>query len=282
MNYKETIRKGVRQLEELGISGSLAQLLMLAYCEEENIDLYADYECGVPAKLAERYLQGLKRLSKHEPLAYVLGYDQFFGYDFIIDRRVFIPRPETEELTNEVLAVLDEEYADYRELTGLDLGTGSGVIAITLALEDARVSMTACDISAEALAVAAANGKRHKVAVRFINSDLFSGLPANQLFDFIVCNPPYIKDDEEIDNSVKDFEPALALYGGAAGLDYYKRILSEAGAYLKPEGFLAFEIAYDQAEVLTDLAVQSFPESRVLIKKDMMGKDRMLFIINKQ
>lgn len=280
LTYKETLKAGENLLEEKGVYPAAAKLLMIAYCSEWEIDLYSDYEKEVNPRIEKSFNEGINRLLTFEPLAYVLGYEPFFGLDFEVDKNVFIPRPETEELVVEVLSFLDDCYQDKQEIKGLDLCTGSGVIATTLVLEEEKIEMWASDIDEKALEVAKRNADKFKTKVNFIQGDLFENIPEDLKFDFIICNPPYIKDDEILENSVKDFEPHVALFAGKDGLDFYRRIFLEASTYLNPKSFLAFEIGYDQAGILRELALLHFSHSKISIKQDLNGKDRMLFIIN--
>jgi len=281
LTFHQLLRAAKRKLDENNIYTMAAQLLLLGYCQERGIDLYAEYQNEVDEELVELFNAGVERLIKNEPLAYILGYEPFLGHDIIVDRRVFIPRPETEELVAETLMLVDDKYSDHEEIIGLDIGTGSGAIPVTLMSEEKKIKMWAVDISEEALVVAGANAEKFKVEVNYVLSDLFCNLTSGLLFDFIISNPPYIKDDELLDESVKDFEPHEALFGGKQGLDFYEKIMIEADKWLKPSGFMAFEMGYDQAENLKELAKQYYPNSDIEVKKDMNGKDRMLFIIGK-
>ena len=282
MTYRKLLKEAIGQLEENNVYSSGAQLLLLSYCQEEGIDLYAEYENEATEDIISRFNAGVARLMRNEPLGYILGYEPFLGHNIMVDKRVFIPRPETEELVAQTLMLIDEKYSATETIIGLDIGTGSGAIPVTLMLEEPKIKMWAVDISEEALEVAEANAEKFAVKVNFVHSDLFAELDKDIRFNFIIANPPYIREDEKLDKSVKDYEPSLALFGGKTGLDFYKRIMTEATTWLKPEGFLAFEIGYDQAEALKQMAINYYPESDIEIKKDLNGKNRMLFIINKQ
>jgi len=276
LTYKDLLNKGIKDIDDR--FQSVLRLLLLAYCQQAGIDLYSEYENTVDLQINEKFEKGLLRIIDDEPLAYILGYEPFYGYDIICDPRALIPRPETEELVNEVLMLLDERESR-EELYGLDLGTGSGAIAVVLALEDSRLRMVASDISEAALSLAKENAERFNVSIDFIQSDLFTNIPESTKFDFIVCNPPYIKERESVERSVLNFEPHTALFGGEDGTYFYREILKKAKDYLKPQSFLAFEIAYDQGEILKELATSYFQNSEILLKKDINEKDRFLIII---
>lgn len=208
------------------------------------------------------------------PLWYVIGDADFCGYKIRVDERVLIPRPETEELAQQVISAAEEGD----EI--LDLCTGSGAVAIAVykELEKSRrkVSVTASDISAEALALAKENAEANGAEIAFVQSDLFSRLRGR--YNIIVCNPPYIPtgDIEGLQREVKDFEPRLALDGGADGLDYYRRIAEDAGKYLVRGGMLVMEVGMGEAEEVVKLFKYC---DYAMILKDMQGVDRFVKIV---
>lgn len=189
------------------------------------------------AGLVERRLQG-------EPIAYILGVREFYGLEFLVTPAVLIPRPETELLVELVLARIPENAA----ARVLDLGTGSGAIAVVLAKQRPQARVTAVEVDYAALVVARANAKRHGVSVRFFCGDWFGAL-AGESFDLIVSNPPYVAAaDPHLAAGDLRFEPQRALVGGADGLDCIRAIVANAGAHLRPGAWLLFEHGYDQAE----------------------------------
>jgi len=208
------------------------------------------------AALAERRRQG-------EPIAYLLGEREFFGLDFRVTPAVLIPRPETELLVELALARIPAD-APWRVL---DLGTGSGAIAVTLAKQRPQARVTAVDLDYAALSVARANAGRHKVKVRFFCGDWFGAL-SGERFDLIVANPPYVAAaDPHLGQGDVRFEPQRALVGGADGLDCIRAICASAGAHLGPGAWLLLEHGYDQAEACRALLeaqglaeVQSWPD----------------------
>jgi release factor glutamine methyltransferase len=207
------------------------------------------------------------------PVAYLLNSREFMGLDFYVDRRVLIPRPETELLVCAAAA-----RAGLGPSRVLELGTGSGCVAVAVAWHCPRTVVTAADISAEALEVAALNAGRHLTegAVNFILSDLFGNIPNYESYDIIMSNPPYISwaEYEELDMAVR-YEPRLALDGGRDGLDFYRRIAPEAGARLKPRGALMFEIGAGQgAETAAIMGANGF--KNIKIEKDLAGHDRII------
>ncbi len=215
----------------------------------DRLSLYLNKDaCLDPGQSAE--VSGiLKRRIQGEPLAYILGTCEFMGWEFRVDQRVLIPRPETEVL---VIAALDKIKSSAVAAPApkiLDLGTGSGCIAISLAKLLPLASLWATDISLAALQLAENNAAGHQVKIKFLHSDLFQVFAKNpEKFDLIISNPPYIASDEfcALAKEVY-FEPALALKGGSDGLDFYRRIIKQAAIYLNNDGFLALETGAGQA-----------------------------------
>lgn len=215
-------------------------------------------EDAIAAEHAELFRRYLERRAEGEPLQYITGHQEFFGLDFEVNRNVLIPRPETELLIERALklfpAVNDAPFI-------CDVGTGSGCVAITLVHELPLSRAVAIDISPAALAVAQRNAERHSVSDRleFVVSDCFSALdvrdPRQSAFDLIVSNPPYVRNGAMagLQREVRDFEPHSALAAGEDGLAVIRRLLLDAGSYLKSAGFLLFEIGFDQAVVVEKL-----------------------------
>ncbi|HFH9945908.1 TPA: peptide chain release factor N(5)-glutamine methyltransferase [Streptococcus suis] len=214
-----------------------------------------------------------QQLSQHRPAQYIIGKADFHGLEFAVDERVLIPRPETEELVDLILQ--ENSRAGLRIL---DIGTGSGAIAISLAKARPDWQVVAVDISTDALAVAQENARSNQVSVQFIQSDVLQAVTGQ--FDIIVSNPPYISPDDkdEVGANVLTSEPHLALFAEEDGLAIYRQIAEQAGAFLKENGKLYFEIGYKQGQALTDLLVLHFPEKRVRVIKDQFGQDRKVVV----
>lgn len=219
---------------------------------------------------------GLKRLEKGEPVQYIVGNVDFYGYLFNVNPCVLIPRFETEELVSKTIDYI-KQYFDY-PIDCVDLGTGSGCIAITLKKKLENINMDAVDISKDALKVAKENAKNNDVNITFYHGDMLE--PLNKKYDVIISNPPYIRKDEEIMNIVKNNEPSIALYADNEGLANYEKILSNAKKSLKERSMVAFEIGWWQADKITTIAKEYFPNSRVIVEKDMQERDRFIFIFN--
>ena len=214
-----------------------------------------------------------KKLAAHIPAQYIIGHAEFFGMQLKVDERVLIPRPETEELVELILA---ENLKD--NLKVLDIGTGSGAIALVLAKNRPDWSVTAADISQDALELATENANVQNLNLSFIKSDCFSKISSK--YDIIVSNPPYIsrEDQEEVGLNVLHSEPHLALFADEDGLAIYRRIAEDFKDYLNDGGKIYLEIGYKQGQSVPDLFRKNFPEKRVRTLKDQFGQDRMVVI----
>ena len=222
----------------------------------------------IDERAVKRAINIFGKVKNGEPLAYAIHSAPFYGRDFFVNSSTLIPRCETEELVACVL-----KNTSYGE--GLDIGTGSGAIAITLALENKNLHMTAVDISDGALEVAKTNSLHMGASVKFVKSDLFSNLQGTK-YDFIVSNPPYIKsaDLTNLDCVVKDYEPHLALDGGVDGLDFYRKIISQSIKYLKTSGKIYFEVGYSQADEVKKILEKDF--TNIKIVKDLENVARIV------
>jgi release factor glutamine methyltransferase len=277
-----TFAQAVRAYEKECRARDIPEETVMAYLvelsQQERYKLYQNYEEEMPPKLAEAFAAGMKRILAGEPMDHVVGYSWFYGYKLIVNGDVLIPRPETEELCAHVLAQMDYLFPQGK-LAAADVGTGSGAIAITLAKEEPRVQMTASEISEKALAVARENAVLNQAEVEFVQGDMLTPLIEKGLqLDVLVSNPPYIPQEENIEASVRDYEPHVALFGGKDGLYFYRRIFADCQKILKPKSFMAFEIGWDERKALTELVQQYFPEALFEVLKDINGKDRILMV----
>ncbi len=280
MTYRECMRRAQKLMKEADLSENAAMLLMMELANKEAHDLYMDYENEMDEALAQEFEEKLQILLTGMPLQHILGYEYFYGYRYIVNEDVLIPRPETEELVANVLAAYDEHFAD-QKVTCCDIGTGSGAIAITLKKEEDNLQMFASDISEDAIAVAKQNAANNEADVTFLIGDMCEPFIENKIqVDILISNPPYIPNDEVMEHSVKDFEPHVALFGGDDGLKFYRIIFERSQLFLKEKSMLAFEIGYNQKEALMKEAQRYFPNAFIEVLKDMNGKDRMLFIYN--
>ncbi|MDO4467051.1 MAG: peptide chain release factor N(5)-glutamine methyltransferase [Bacillota bacterium] len=279
MTYHELIMQGRERLFAAGQGEQAAQLLMVEYCNQKGINLYLEMENEIGEELKNVYLKAVEEMEQGKPMGYVLGYEWFYGYDFIVNKGVLIPRPETEELVGLVLGMYDDKFSERESVDVFDVATGSGAIGISLALEEPRMKVIASDISEEALEVAEQNNKKLGANVKFLcGSMLDPFVEQGYHCDILVCNPPYIPSEEKMEHSVVDYEPHVALFGGNDGLEFYKDVFEKANLVCKEKAFLAFEMGYQQGESLSNLAKSYFPNANIVVHKDMSGKDRMLTI----
>ncbi|HEY0606809.1 MAG TPA: peptide chain release factor N(5)-glutamine methyltransferase [Herpetosiphonaceae bacterium] len=210
-----------------------------------------------------------------EPIAYLVGHKEFYGLDFVVDRRVLVPRPETELLVDLALAWA---AAYSGELTIADIGTGSGCIAVTLAVKLPQARVFAVDLSPDALDVARINVERHSVADRVTLLQGAGCEPLPESIALIVSNPPYTILDE-VEENVRHWEPHLALDGGGAqGFDLPAQLLAEIPRYLKPQGVVIMELGAWQGELARQTAAQIFGPARITIHQDLTQRDRVLMI----
>ncbi len=256
-------------------SSTKAKMLLANFLEVNPLELLTILDKVVEEDKINLYKKSLEALKENRPIQYVIGHVNFYGLQFKVNENVLIPRFETEELVENI-----KNYLKKKNLTNpkiLDLGCGSGVIGLTLKHFFPDSDVTLVDISEDALKVAKENASNLNLDVNFLKSDWFSNIPLDK-YDVIVSNPPYIKTNEEIEEIVKNNEPALALYGGADGLDCYRKILKDINKYLKDDYLIAFEIGYLEGDSLKELINNTIPNSKVTIKKDLSNKDRMLFV----
>ena len=217
----------------------------------------------------------IKRLNDGEPVQYIVGEVDFCGNILKVNKKVLIPRFETEELVEETTKFIKDNFSDSLEI--LDIGIGSGAIAISLK-KNTNSNVTATDISKEALEVAKENAILNKVDISFVNTNIYEGI--DNKFDIVISNPPYISYDEEIMDIVKNNEPHNALYAANNGLYFYEEILKNIKTILKDKYLISFEIGATQFEDIKNLKELYLPESNITCKKDMQGRDRMVFITN--
>lgn len=216
-----------------------------------------------------------KKLLTHQPAQYIIGTADFYDHTFQVDERVLIPRQETEELVSLILAENNDSTCSV-----LDIGTGSGAIAISLAYARTSWDLTASDISKEALEVAMENARLLQTDVTFIHSDCFDNISGK--YDIIVSNPPYIseQDKKEVAVNVLSSEPHLALFAADDGTAIYQKIATKAGNYLSKKGKIYLEIGYKQGRVVQKIFSTVFPEKRIRVLQDQFGKDRMVVVDN--
>ena len=262
--------------EKLIAQGEEAESLSFVYRSLKNLS-FTDFVFALQQEVTEGEKQFVeeifKKLAAHIPAQYIIGHAEFFGMQLKVDERVLIPRPETEELVELILA---ENLKD--NLKVLDIGTGSGAIALVLAKNRPDWSVTAADISQDALDLSLENANVQNLNLSFIKSDCFSKISSK--YDIIVSNPPYIsrEDQEEVGLNVLHSEPHLALFADEDGLAIYRRIAEDSKDYLNDGGKIYLEIGYKQGQSVPALFMENLPEKRVRTLKDQFGQDRMVVI----
>lgn len=276
MTLREALRLAAGRLGPHNGEARLeARLLLEFVLGQSRTWLYQHLESDLSPVHLTRLNQLVEARLAGEPLAYILGKREFYGRSFLVDHRVLVPRPETEDLVESALAFLRTAGPTRPRI--VDVGTGSGAIAVTIAAEIPEARVIAVDRSADALAVARANAEKHGVSDRvcFVQGDLLGGLAGP--FDLILANLPYIPTEEiaRLQPEVRR-EPRGALDGGADGLDLYRLLFTQARGRLAPNGALFGEIAFDQGASAARLARQALPGRTVTVEQDLAGQDRLI------
>ncbi len=278
MTYREIVGKYKALCVKNNVPSETVMVYLVELSQRDRFNLYMDYEKEMDEALIYEFEKGMERILKHEPVQHVIGYSWFYGYKFIVNPDVLIPRPETEELVAYILSRIDERYKNFN-LTVCDVGTGSGALAVALKKEESKLMMYASDISEKAVEVAKENASLNDADIEFIIGDMLQPLiDLNLKLDVLVCNPPYIPSEEVLEDFVIDHEPHLALFGGKDGLMYYQEIFKNCRKVLKDYSFMAFEIGYNQKESLITLLDEYLPDCKYEFIKDINSKNRMLFV----
>jgi release factor glutamine methyltransferase len=258
-------------------------LCKLLDVDKSYIYTYGDKE--VEDYIADKFLELMEKRHSGYPIQYILREREFMGLDFYLEEGVLVPRPDTEVLVEYIIEYIKKNYKE-DNINVLDIGIGSGAIALSMAYYLKNIQVVGIDISHTAIKVANINKEKFKLSnVNFYKGDLFKaleGLNMEGKFDIIVSNPPYIKrlDIESLDIQVKDYEPRLALDGGIDGLDFYRRITKRSLEYLKDNSLLIYEIGYEQGKEVEDiLKVWGFKDISIL--KDLGGHDRVVLGIKR-
>lgn len=251
-----------------------AKILLSELLNLNPLELLNHLQDEVPKEKIDLFKKEVEAVEHNKPLQYVLGNVNFYGKRFIVNENVLIPRFETEELVENTIAYINKFFTTPVDI--IDLGCGSGVIGLTLEKKVSTNSVDLVDISKEALEVTYKNCENLHSNAQLIESDMFSNV--DKQYDVIISNPPYIKANEEIEEIVRQNEPHLALYAGHDGLDCYRKILSTCTPHMKEKCIMAFEIGMTQAQEIIKLAKENLGNITTIVKKDLSGKDRMLFI----
>jgi len=273
MTIKELLSKGKEILKENKIEDEsiISRMLLsnILNCKKEDLIINLNKE--ISKEEEKEFFCGIEKISKGYPIQYITKKREFMQMDFFVNENVLVPRPDTECLVEEVIKLCKKESK--KDI--LDMCTGSGAIAISIAKNVDNVNVTASDISKGAIEVAKKNAKNLFAKVNFIQSDMFENVEGK--FDVIISNPPYVK-TKVIEEYILKYEPKLALDGGEDGLKFYKIIINEGYKYLKPNGIIALEIGYDQKEEVQELIKENKNYKESYCIKDLCGNDRVLII----
>ena len=259
------------------VHSDLAKMLLADLLDMNSLELFMVLDKEIEDSTVYEYKRRVDELREGRPIQYIIGNVNFFGNKLIVDERVLIPRFETEQLVEETIKRIKDKFGN-KELSIIDLGTGSGAIGLTLKKELPNSKVDLLDISTDALDVAKTNAINLGLEVNIIHNDMLDNI--DDKYDVIISNPPYIRNDEEIEDIVRDNEPRIALFGGIDGLDYYRKILKDISKNIKEEYLIAFEIGDLQKEGVTSIAKEYLPNSKIECIKDLSNRDRMIFIYN--
>jgi len=256
-------------IEDASLEG---EILLRHALRVDRVRLYSERDRELSAEQEEGFWHLIQRRLSGEPTAYIIGHREFYGFDFYIDRRVLIPRPETELLVETAL-----KLAQTRTIAAIaDIGTGCGAIAISLALNLPRIKIYASDVSADALEVARINCQKHGVVdrIQLLHGDMLGPLPGP--VDLITANLPYVTKEEISRSGLGDFEPRIALDGGADGLDKIRLLYQQVTDKLNHRGCMLLEIGQGQSRAVTSLIQRCFPSASVEVIPDLQGIERIV------
>lgn len=275
MTYEQLLKFSQKEAVKFNKEVEAVKLLLMELSNQDPHSFYLNLKSEVDEQFKIYFEEQLTKYLKQDiPVQHLIGHAYFYGHAFLVNEHVLIPRSETEQLVEEVLYLYDQ-YFENEKVRVLDLGTGSGCIGLTLSLEELNMDVSVSDISLKALEVARKNSEKLKTNVSIIHSDLFEDVKG--VFDIIVSNPPYIPDEEALENIVKK-EPDVALFGGSLGVDFYEKILKHIKPFLKEKALIAFEHGYMQKDVIKAFVNKHLPEAIVIQKKDLQQKDRFTFV----
>lgn len=281
MIISEALRRGTRLVQGTGSDEARleAELLLMHALRTDRVRLYQRLQDELPTRSGDYYQRLLGRRLVHEPTPYIVGHKEFLGMEFEVARSTLIPRPETETLVELAIDFARDRYANNR-FTAVDVGTGSGVIAIALAYKLPKARVIATDVSKRALALARRNARRHGVAARiqFVEGDTL--LPVELRADVIAANLPYVTTADWLATppEIREWEPRRALDGGVDGLRYIRRLFRQAPEKLAHKGALFAEIGDRQGASARTLAKEAFPEAEVDVRPDLAGRDRVICV----
>lgn len=267
-------------LKDNGREENAARILLQHELGLSQAGLLASLRDDMAPTAFQSFWRNIEQHAAGVPVQHLTGVEEFYGRTFTVNRDVLIPRPETEELIEETLQ-LAARYFPEKDPKVADIGTGSGVIAITMKCELPGAEVTATDISEAALETAKVNAQRLGARVDFKLGDLTTPLEGAK-WDIILSNPPYIAHEEAagLSDTVRDFEPHNALFADKEGLALYEKMAAQMPALLNKPGIIGFEIGHAQGKAVETLLKEAFPQAKIYVKKDINKNDRMVFCIN--
>ena len=279
MTYQQLINYGKKFAKSHNVEVEGIKILVLEMSGLNGAEFLLNIHSEVDRELEEIIKKGIEEYVSGKPVQHIVGYTYFYGYKMVVNGDVLIPRPETEELIGYVLAYYDEMF-DGKKVDVVDVGTGSGNIAVALACEESNMKVSASDISFEALETAKVNAENNQANVTFYQGNMLDPFIEKGLkFDILVSNPPYIPDDEYVEPLVLDNEPNIALFGGNKGMKFYQEIFENAKKVLKEKAIMAFEHSHKTRLEMLELANTYFPKANSFVIKDLNGKDRFLIVL---
>lgn len=279
MTYQQLINYGKKLAKSHNMEVEGIKILVLEMSGLNGAEFLLNIHSEVDRELEEIIKKGIEEYINGKPVQHIVGYTYFYGYKMVVNGDVLIPRPETEELIGYVLAYYDEMF-DGKKVDVVDVGTGSGNIAVALACEESNMKVCASDISFEALETAKVNAENNQANVTFYQGNMLDPFIEKGLkFDILVSNPPYIPDDEYVLPLVLDNEPNIALFGGNKGMKFYQEIFENAKKVLKEKAIMAFEHSHKTKLEMLELANTYFPKANSFVIKDLNGKDRFLIVL---
>ncbi|MER1954929.1 MAG: peptide chain release factor N(5)-glutamine methyltransferase [Desemzia incerta] len=273
--YREVLKWASSFLEASGKEGIAAERLLMERQQWNRTDFVLHLNEEMPSDSKRQLIEDVAEHGGGRPIQHILGYEWFYDLKLKVTHDTLIPRPETEEIVDKFLQQTKQDDS----LKVLDIGTGTGAIAIVAKKQRPNDDVTGTDLSPKALAVAKENAEANGVAVRFLEGDLTAPVK-DEKFDVILSNPPYIGEHEKnlMDQSVLDYEPPMALFAENDGLFIYQRLAKELPRLLNPNGKIYLEIGYQQGEAVKELFQKAFPEALVQIEKDLSGLDRLISV----
>ncbi len=277
MNIRDALSEAIRVLKSAGSAspGLDVEVLLSSCLKKDRTSFYLHHEQQLTESELRHFRRSVERRGRGEPVAYIVGRKEFWSLPFEVNRHVLIPRPETEMLVEEVLKISSRLKEQNSKI--LEIGTGSGIIAVSLAHEIKNVQIVATDISQDAINVASRNAQINNVAdqISFLRGHLFE--PVSGKFDIIVSNPPYVSKEEygRLPSGVRDFEPELALLAGTDGTSFHREIINAGGMHLKPGGWIFMEIGTGQKDIVEYMLNASSLYDNIVFRADYGGIERV-------